>query len=153
MDVERLIAEEEAGWVRLRAAFASIPDDRFEEPTVTPEGWSPKDVMFHVGYWTADCADVLERIRAGTWDGGADETPAAIEDTNHDGFERSKEMPAVEVRTWFEDGRERMLAAFSELDEVTPGAWEWFEESGPLHYAKHAEDLAAWLVGDPGRVG
>ena len=31
------------------------------------------------------------------------------------------------------------------LPEVTPEAWEWFEESGPLHYAKHVKDLEAWL--------
>jgi hypothetical protein len=145
MDAERLIAEEEAGWGRLLEVFAAIPDVRFEEPSVTPEGWSPKDVMFHVGYWTADCADVLERIMAGTWDGGEDETPATIEATNQDGLERSRELPSAEVRAGFEDGRERMLTAFRALDEVTAGAWEWFEESGPLHYAKHVEDLAAWL--------
>ncbi|MGZ8619895.1 MAG: maleylpyruvate isomerase N-terminal domain-containing protein [Actinomycetota bacterium] len=145
MDAERLIGEEAVGWARLLEVFASIPDPRFEEPTVTPEGWSPKDVMFHVAYWMADCAGVLERITAGTWDGGADETPATIEITNREGFERSREMPAAEVRTGFGDGRARMLAAFRALDDVTPGAWEWFEESGPLHYAKHVVDLAAWL--------
>jgi hypothetical protein len=145
MDVERLIVEEEAGWARLLEVFASIPDDRFEEPTVTPEGWSPKDVMFHVGYWTADCADVLERIGAGAWDGGGDETAATIEVANREGFERSRGMPVAEVRAGFDGGRARMSAAFRALDEVSPGAWEWFEESGPLHYAKHADDLAAWL--------
>lgn len=145
MDVGRLIADESAGWDRLLQLFASIPEGRFEEPTVTPEGWSPKDVMFHVAYWTRDCADVLGRIEAGTWDGGADETSASIEATNRDGFERSRQMPASEVRAGFVEGRRRMLAAFTALHEVTPGAWEWFEESGPLHYAKHEEDLAAWL--------
>ena len=145
MDAERLIAEEEAGWARLLDVFASIPDDRFEEPTVTPEGWSPKDVMFHVGYWMADCADVLERITAGTWDGGEDETPATIEATNREGSNDPRTMSVAEARGGFHDGRRRMLAAFRALDEVTPGAWEWFEESGPLHYAKHVEDLAAWL--------
>jgi hypothetical protein len=145
MEVDRLISEEESGWARLAEVFASIPGNRFEDPTVTPEGWSPKDVMFHVGYWMADCADVLERIAAGTWDGGADETPTAIEVTNQQGFERSREMSLDEVRAGFEEGRRQMVAAFRALDEVTPGGWEWFEESGPLHYAKHVADLSAWL--------
>jgi len=145
MGAEDLIAEEEAVWDRLVEVFAAIPDDRFEEPSVTPEGWSPKDVMFHVGYWTADCADVLERIAAGAWDGGEDETPGTIEATNREGFERSTRSSAAEVRAGFDDGRRRMLAAFRALDDVTPDAWEWFEESGPLHYAKHVGDLAAWL--------
>ena len=37
MDVERLIGEEAVGWARLLEVFASIPDPRFEEPTVTPK--------------------------------------------------------------------------------------------------------------------
>jgi len=145
MDVERLIAEEAAGWARLGQVFAEIPEERFEEPAVTPEGWSPKDVMFHVAFWTADCADVLERIAAGTWDGAGEETSETIEVTNREGFARSTTMPAVEVREGFEDGRDRMLAAFRALAVVTPDAWEWFEESGPLHYAKHVKDLSSWL--------
>jgi hypothetical protein len=139
------MADEEAGWSRLRDVFASIPEGRFEEPSVTPEGWSPKDVMFHVGYWAADCADVLEAIAAGTWDGGADETPATIERANREGFARSRQMGAEEVRGGFEEGRRRMVAAFRALETVTPAAWEWFEESGPLHYGTHLRDLSAWL--------
>jgi hypothetical protein len=122
MDVDRLIAEEAAGWARLGEVLAEVPEDWFEEPTVTPEGWSPKDVMFHVAYWTADCADVLERIDAGTWDGGGDETPETIEVTNREGFARSTTMPAGEVREDFEESRARMLGAFRALAEVTPGA-------------------------------
>ena len=49
MDVDRLLAEEEAGWRRLHEVFARVPADRFEEPGLTPDGWSPKDTMFHVG--------------------------------------------------------------------------------------------------------
>jgi len=30
---------------------------------------------------------------------------------------------------------------------VKAGAWSWFEESGPNHYAKHVHDLSAWLHG------
>ena len=145
MDVDRLIAEEESGWARLADVLASIPGERLEEPTVTPEGWSPKDVMFHVGFWMHDCADVLERIAAGTWDGGGNETPASIEVRNREGFERSRDMGLDEVRAEFEDGRRRMCAAFGALVDVSPGAWEWFEESGPLHYAKHVADLSGWL--------
>ncbi|MEO8476575.1 MAG: maleylpyruvate isomerase N-terminal domain-containing protein [Actinomycetota bacterium] len=145
MDLDRLIAEEGAGWTRLSEVLASIPPGRLEEPTVTTEGWSPKDVMFHVGFWMGDCADVLERIAAGDWGGGADETPATIEAANREGFRRSHAMVLDEVRDGFRRARERMLTAFRALEEVTPDAWEWFEESGPLHYAKHVEDLRAWL--------
>ena len=52
-----------------------------------------------------------------------------------------------------DDGARRMLEATRRrrvrdsptLPDMTPDAWEWFEESGPLHYAKHVNDLEAWL--------
>jgi Mycothiol maleylpyruvate isomerase N-terminal domain len=143
MDVSRLLAEEEEGWDRLCGVFASIPDDRFEEPTLTPEGWSPKDAMFHVGAWLQDCAEVLERIRQGTF--RREEVDEDIESTNRAWFERSRGMAADEVRAGFFDGRRRVIASFTTLPRIPPDAWEWFEESGPLHYAKHVKDLEAWL--------
>jgi hypothetical protein len=145
MDVGRLMAEDDAGWTALHDAFASIPADRFEDPSVTPEGWSPKDVMFHVAYWMADCAHVLERIRVGSWDGGQDETPAATDATNAEGFERSRDMDPADVRASFAASHQQMCEAMGHLDTMTTEAWEWFEESGPLHYAKHVDDLRTWL--------
>src|SRR5215208_1340798 len=128
--------------MRLAAAFASILEARFDEGSVTPDGWSAKDVMIHVGFWAADCADVLDRIGAGTWDGRDDETPGSIQATNREGFERSRGMASAEIRSALEDGRRRMVSAFAGLEAVTSEAWEWFEESGPLHYASHLRDLS-----------
>ena len=47
----------------------------------------------------------------------------------------------------FESARLKARECFATLPVVTPDAWEWFEESGPLHYAAHAKDLEAWLAG------
>jgi Mycothiol maleylpyruvate isomerase N-terminal domain len=144
MDVDRLVADETSGWKRLADVFARIPAGRFEEPTLTPEGWSPKDAMFHVGAWMDDCGSQLERIRAGSFD-PTEETRDAIERQNAAWFRLSQSMDPTEVRSGFEAARVRMLEEFGRLGEVTPEAWEWFEESGPLHYAKHGSDLEAWL--------
>jgi hypothetical protein len=54
-------------------------------------------------------------------------------------------MGAPEVRAGFEASRRRMIEAIGTLDEITPEAVEWFEESGALHYAKHAEALRSFL--------
>ena len=48
------------------------------EPSATPDGWSPKDVMFHVGAWLAECAKVLEQIREGTFDRAAEDARTAF---------------------------------------------------------------------------
>ena len=68
MEVDRLLRDEEEAWAHLHATFETVPADRFEEATLTPEGWSPKDAMFHLAGWLADCARVLEQIREGTFD-------------------------------------------------------------------------------------
>jgi len=124
--------------------LAQVPDDRLEEPTLTPEGWSAKDAMFHIGYWLDDCARVLAAISGGTFDASI-ENALDIQSLNDEGFERSQGMDAVTVRGALPAAREHARTAFAALETITPQAWECFEESGPLHYRKHVEDLDAWL--------
>lgn len=144
IDVERLLREEDDAWQALCRHFERIGDERFEEPTLTLEGWSPKDAMFHVAGWMADCAQQLARMRAGRFE-AAEETRETIERQNQAWFEMSRTMSPAEVRTGFTAARERMIEAFGGLGEITPEAVEWFEESGALHYAKHVKDLRAFL--------
>jgi hypothetical protein len=144
MDRRRLLDEEEVGWRALCATFDRIPVARFEEPTLTPDGWSPKDAMFHVGAWAADCVRVLGEIREGTFDRTVDDA-YDIEAMNRSWFEASRGMAPGEVHAVFEGSRQKMRESFATLPEVTSDSWEWFEESGPLHYAKHVQDLEAWL--------
>jgi hypothetical protein len=142
VDVERLLAAEDAAWRDLHDVFAAVPEERFDEPGVTPEGWSPKDTMFHVGAWLAQCTAVLERIRVGS---GAedDETTDA---RNAAWFAMSRELDVRTVRSELEAARVCARRCFGSLPDVTPEAWSWFEESGPIHYADHATDLRAWLA-------
>ena len=69
MDLEGLLAADESGWKELVELFAQIPTHRLDEPTVTPEGWSPKDVMFHIGAWLAEArasSTACARARTGS---------------------------------------------------------------------------------------
>lgn len=143
MDVDRLLAEEESTWHELLELIGSIPQQRLEEPTVTPAGWSVKDVMFHIGAWAADCANQLERMRVGTFEDHL-ETREAIELKNREWFELSQTMDLATVRTEFVAARTKMLQEWAALGEVTPAAWEWLEESGPIHYRKHVDDMRRW---------
>jgi hypothetical protein len=144
MDTERLLAQEDEGWQRLQTLVRSMSPEKFEDPTLTPEGWSPKDAVFHVGEWLADCTRVLEQIRHGTFDRSAEDA-LDIERINAEGFAVSHLKDPLDVRIMCESARNEARVTFLSLPEVTPEAWEWFEESGPLHYAKHVEDLEAWL--------
>ena len=102
--------------------------------------------MFHVGYWLEDCARVLTSIGDGSFDADA-EGALDIESINGEGFARSREVDVGTVRSALTAGRERARAAFGALNPVTREAWEWFEESGPIHYRTHALDLDVWLRG------
>ena len=53
-------------------------------------------------------------------------------------------MTVGHVRKALADARRRHLEALGALDEVTPAGAEWFDESGPLHFAEHAWDLERW---------
>jgi hypothetical protein len=140
-DVARLLAEEERGWLELTELFGDVPPDRFDEPSVTPEGWSPKDVMYHVAAWTEEAATVLGRIAAGTHRKGDIDTQAK----NDEWFDVGRGLEEDVVRIRFAKGRTAMRQGFSQLEGVDAEAWEWFDESGPRHYAEHATDLRSFL--------
>jgi mycothiol maleylpyruvate isomerase-like protein len=142
--LDRELEEEEEAWRELEAAFARVPPERFEEPGVTPDGWSLKDLMFHVAAWAAECAHVLEQIGIGH------PPPEQHEDTdtkNRVWFEASREMEPRDVRVAMAAARQRMRAALGELPELTTAARSWFDESGAIHYREHAAALAEWLDG------
>ena len=141
MDVDGLLAEEERGWLALTEAFGDVPPDRFDEPSVTDEGWSPKDVMYHVAAWAEEAAKVLGRIAAGTHRESDLDTQAL----NERWFEEGRGAEDDVVRIRFAKGRVAMRQVFSTLSEVDANAWEWFEESGPRHYEEHLLDLRSFL--------
>lgn len=150
MDVERLLAEEDAGWDELLAVFASVPPERFDQSGVTPEGWSPKDVMFHIGAWLAECTAVLEAIGSGaeaTAKGaeGHGDDPVTTDSKNAAWFNMSRDLDPQTVREGFESARSQARRRFADMKDPTPEGWSWFDESGPIHYAEHGRDLREWL--------
>ncbi|HTG48033.1 MAG TPA: maleylpyruvate isomerase N-terminal domain-containing protein [Actinomycetota bacterium] len=140
-EIERLIAEEDAGWVAFSAMLHRIPPERLEEPGVTGEGWSAKDVMFHVGAWLAEASRQLERIREGTYV----EPGTSTQVLNDEWFALSRTLDAVTVRVELEASRVMARGSLGSLGAPTPLAVGWFEESGALHYAEHLPSLGRWL--------
>jgi Mycothiol maleylpyruvate isomerase N-terminal domain len=139
-DTESLLDAEEAAWHELRAELERLTDEEMERPGITPDGWSVKDVMFHIGAWAAECGLQLERMRMGTWKDPHDD----VERRNREWFELSRSMDLKTVRSEFVAARTRMVVEFGTMPEITPPAVEWFEESGPLHYGEHLVDLRRW---------
>jgi hypothetical protein len=148
-DRDRLLAEEAAGAVAFAGVLAQIPAERWAEPSVTPEGWSPIVVAGHVAAWLDECTRVLTAMSDGTWDPAsqAEETAASVAAMNAEQAERAAALTRSGVEAAIAAARTRARAAWEALPEITPEAWSWFEESGPNHYAKHLHDLTAWLAG------
>jgi len=145
----RLLAEEAAGAVTLGGVLAQIPEGRWAEPTVTPDGWTPIVVAGHVAAWLDECTRVLTAMRAGTWDPAAEpeESSAPVAAMNAGQAERAAALTRAGAEEAIAAARTRARAAWEALPEITAEAWSWFEESGPNHYAKHVHDLTAWLSG------
>jgi hypothetical protein len=141
MDVARLLDEEDRGWMELTEVFGDVLPERFEEPTLNVEGWTPKDAMYHVARWAEEAATVLGRIAAGTHREGDVDTDGL----NAEWLEEGRGVDADIVRLRFAKGRVAMRQAFEALDDIDAAAWEWFEESGPRHYQEHLPGLRAFL--------
>ncbi|MEO8476785.1 MAG: maleylpyruvate isomerase N-terminal domain-containing protein [Actinomycetota bacterium] len=133
-----LTDREAAAWVEFRAAVDAIPEDRRESPVLT-DGWSVKDVLWHVAFWWDNLTPTYEAIRAGVTlpEGDTDATNARVLD---EGRERS----LGEVETGLERSRTTMLGAWTgapddpHADEVF--VWETIE-----HYEEHLPWLLAVL--------
>ena len=139
---EELAIEEHAAWEELSTLVRRLSPDQMEIAEVTPDGWSAKDLLFHIGCWAAEAARQLERIRMGTyeerdWD-DTDELNARY-------LEESRRLDLATVRSELVAARSRMLEEWSRLGEISADAVEWFEESGPMHLREHTGELRAYV--------
>jgi mycothiol maleylpyruvate isomerase-like protein len=148
---QRLSAEEAAGWDTLVAEVDRIPPDRAEMPGAGADGWTLKDVLFHLAAWCEEAAGQLAAVREGRYRPPSIETDARNEECLRAG--RAIDLASVRVR--LERGRARMLAEWAAAGEPPPAATEWFAESGDEHYREHLAELRSFADagGSSGRTG
>ena len=138
---EALLSEEETAWRVLMDTLDALDDEQFERPGLTVEGWSVKDLCWHIGAWCAYAFDALEQITSGTY---RDEE-LDVEALNREWFDLSRRVDARTARAELNAARTRMCGQLQFLPEISPEAVEWFEESGHLHYREHVRDLSGWV--------
>ena len=148
---EELLAREAASWASFAEAVIAVSPAERDEPTLTSGGWSVTTAVVHVAGWLETCARVLEEIGAGTWHAAnePEETHAYVEDVNRGHADRAAAMTTSDADQVLAAARDLARRAFEALadSDLTLDAWQWFEESAPLHYAKHEADIRAWLGG------
>ncbi len=137
-----LVRAEDEGWAELNALLGRLSPEQLEEPGLYRDGWSAKDLMWHIACWSAECARAFEQMRMVTYEG---EPEYDIDAVNREWFEVSRTLDLSTVRTEWVAARTRMLQELAAFPELTGEADEWFDETGPIHYAKHADDLRGWV--------
>ena len=144
---EELAIEEHAAWEELSTMVRRLSPEQMELPEVTADGWSAKDLLWHIGCWSAEAARQLERIRMGTYEERDwDDT----DDINRRYLEESRRLDLATVRAELTAARTRMLDEWSRLTDISADAVEWFEESGPVHVREHMEELRAYVEREAG---
>jgi Mycothiol maleylpyruvate isomerase N-terminal domain len=143
---EELLRAEAEGWEEFVALVDAVPPALVERPGMNAEGWAVRDVMWHLAFWCADAARALSAIAEGRLDRVREPYgDAEVNRLNDRELERSRGMRVDDVRAELHRARAAMLESFGTLAGLTADADEWFEESGPVHYAEHAAELEAWL--------
>jgi hypothetical protein len=133
---EELTAREAAAWEEFRAAVDAIPTERREAP-ILREGWSVKDVLWHVAFWWEDLAPTYAALRSGVERVDDEDTDT----TNARVLDEGREMTLADVEAGVARSREGMLAAWAEAPDH-PTADEAFVSETIEHYEEHLP----WLI-------
>jgi len=147
---EELLRAEAEGWEELIAVLDAAALELLEWPGVNAEGWAVRDVMWHLAFWCSEAARALGEMGHGSFARDREpDGPAQVDAVNDRELERSRGMESDQVRSELHRGRSAMLERFGAFEVLTADADEWFEESGPLHYAEHLPELEAWIRAHP----
>lgn len=146
MDRETLTEREAEAWTAFRAVVDGIDADRRETPGLNVEGWTVKDVLWHVAHWWDDLAGTLAAMRAGTYV-PPPEDDEATDAENAQVLERSKRMTLADVERGVTEARDRMLAAWAALPAVDDAAGQEFVWETIDHYEEHLPGLRAFAGG------
>jgi len=139
MNRDEMLEREAESWAAFREVLGTVPAEVRSEEGVVP-GWSTQDLVWHCAYWTDYTGSVLERIAGGE----ADPADTSAEEAEILSQGRSLEWDDMLARA--EQARERMRAAASGLEELTPLAVEWIEGDTFEHYEDHSGQIQAFLT-------
>jgi len=146
MDKDTLTARELEAWKGFRSLVDALAPELLEQPGVNAEGWTVKDVLWHIAHWWDDLSGMLDEMRAGTFV-EPPEDDAATDAENARVLEASRRLSLVDVEHGVDAARERMLAAWGALPTVDPDAEQQFVWETIEHYEEHLPDLQRFAAG------
>jgi hypothetical protein len=154
MNKQTLLAEIHATHEPLAAAVGNLDDDAWAEPLPDMDGWTRKDAVAHVGWWSDHSARVVTALIAGQvpYDRDPD---FDIHAQNTSILEEFRDRDPGEVRAFEAAAFERLLAAVeaaSDEDLFTGDRFPWLGEDtlatavewdSTKHYPEHLPHLTA----------
>jgi uncharacterized damage-inducible protein DinB len=142
-DRDALTAAEAEAWAAFEAAIEVVPRDRREEPA-TADGWSVKDVLWHVAYWWGDGAETYRAMREGTFE-DRESTAEETDATNAGVLAEGRAMSLEEVEAGAAEIRDKMLEAWRRAPDRRD-ADENFVSETVEHYEEHLPALRAFAA-------
>ena len=147
--MEELQQMERDRWDEFRDLVDRLPADRLDEPTLNGDGWSVKDLLWHMRCWNDEIAIQLERIRMGSYvddDYDTDEKNAGF-------FDEGRRTDLPTVRTEWLASRDRALQELATQHGVTPPVEEWGSEFAYKHIDDHLSELRRFASEPSSDVG
>jgi uncharacterized damage-inducible protein DinB len=139
-DKDELTKKEQEGWAVLRAQADRLTPEQRERPEVNADGWSVRDVLWHIAHWWTDLARMFDEMGEGTFAEPQDDD----ETTNADNaavLEVSRAMTIAAVEQGVVAARERMLSAWVALPTLSEPAERWFTWETIEHYTEHLDEV------------
>jgi len=152
MDKQSFLAEIQATHDALAAAAAALSDDALSESLPDMEGWTRKDALAHVGWWSDHSVRVIGALREGRVPYEQD-PDFDIDVQNRSILDEFRDRDAAAVRAFEAGAFEQLVAAVeaaSEEELFTPARFPWLEEEtlaaavawdSTRHYPEHVPHL------------
>jgi hypothetical protein len=139
---EDLLELERDRWTQLRQLLGEIPLSRTVEPSLNPDGWSVRDLVWHLACWNDVVRTQLDLMRQGTFD---DRFEWNTEENNARFLAAGSSVPFTEALTALDLSRRDVARAMQQLDDVPPRALELFAEPAYMHVDDHLPELRRFL--------
>ncbi len=146
MEKQGLSDREAAAWAGFRAAASEIASDQRATLALNVDGWTAKDVLWHVAHWWDHLTGLLAAVREGTYE-EPPEDDEATDVENAEVLAKSRAMSLEAVESGVAAARQTMLAAWTALPEVTEPAERWFVWETIDHYEEHLPELRTASAG------
>jgi hypothetical protein len=155
MNKDDLLDALEDGREQFLDAIEGLSDEALLEPGVI-EGWSIKDMLYHLSMWEAEMVKLLWQAAHGEKPSTLHFTQIDVDATNAAWLESSKGRPLERVLEDFWAVRKqasRRVEAFSDQDLEDPKRyawlkerplWEWIASDSFEHENEHAAQVRQW---------